>query len=123
MVWTNVLPAHNHRLSAPAVNMLESTEAYSLELALPGWQKEHVQLRIDGDLLIVSGELPEPEASETALTYRRREFGLRKFEKSFYLPDTVDVEGINATLDHGILSIALPKVPEAQPVRKEIAIA
>ena len=116
MIWTNV--PHHNRLRQPAVNTIESPEAYTLELALPGWQKDQVDLRVDGELLIVSGEL-----EQTDVTYRRREFGIAKFEKSFHLPETVDVEAVAATLDHGVLSIELPKVPEAQPVRKQIAIA
>lgn len=117
MIWTNV--PHANRLRQPAVNTIETAEAYTLELALPGWQKEHVELRVDGELLIVKGELTDaPEAD-----YRRREFGISQFEKSFHLPETVDVEAVAATLDHGVLSIELPKVPEAQPVRKQIAIA
>ena len=118
MIWTNIRP-HTNQLQAPAVNTIENEEAFVLELALPGWQKEQVDLRIDGELLIVSGNRTE----ETSPSYRRREFGLHSFEKSFHLPETVDVEGIEATLDHGVLSVSLPKVPEAQPVRKQIAIA
>ena len=116
MIWTNVPQAN--RLRQPAVNTIETSEAYLLELALPGWQKDQVDLRVDGELLVVTGEL---EAAD--VNYRRREFGIAKFEKSFHLPDTVDVDAVNATLDHGILRIELPKVPEAQPVRKQIAIA
>ena len=121
MIWTNIRPAVN-RLAAPAVNTLEDSDAYTLELALPGWQKEHVSLSVDGDLLIVRGELPKPAEGEQTPAYRRREFGLNEFEKSFHLPDTIDVEAINATLDYGILRIALPKVPEVKPVRKAIEI-
>lgn len=117
MIWTNV--PHSNRLRQPAVNTIETAEAYTLELALPGWQKGDVDLRVDGELLIVGGELGDaPEVN-----FRRREFGITKFEKSFHLPETVDVEAIAATLDHGVLSIELPKVPEAQPVRKQIAVA
>ncbi len=121
MIWTNIRPQVN-RLHLPAVNTRESEDAFTLELALPGWQKDQVELRVDGELLIVSGKTG-PETDERSGTYRRREFGITQFEKSFHLPESVEVDGINATLDHGILSIALPKVPEAQPVRKQIAIA
>ncbi len=120
MIWTNVRPTVN-RLAQPAVNTRENEEAYVLELALPGWQKEHVTLRVDGELLIVAGKLGGTD--DAAASYRRREFGITQFEKSFHLPETVDVDGINATLDHGILSITLAKVAEVQPVRKEIAIS
>lgn len=126
MIWTNMHPSTTHRMfnntdrfNRPQVNTFETDEAYSLELALPGWDKDEVNLSVDGELLIVSGK----QEVEDAPTYRRREFGLTAFEKSFHLPETVDVEGISATLERGILSIGLPKLPEAQPVRKAIAVA
>jgi len=118
MIWTNIRPSHT-RLTRPEVNAFESDEAYNLELALPGWQKSEVNLELDGDLLIVKGE----RAQEGAPDYRRHEFGLSTFEKSFHLPDTIDVENIAAGLERGVLTITLPKVPEAQPVRKLIAVS
>jgi len=125
MIWTNLNPSTAHRsfstnrFNRPEVNTYETDEAYNLELALPGWDKQDVSLEVDGELLIVKGT----NEIEDAPTYRRREFGLTSFEKSFHLPDTIDVEGIGATLDRGILNIRLPKVPEAQPVRKAIEVA
>jgi len=125
MIWTTLNPSTAHRsfntnrFNRPEVNTFETDEAYSLELALPGWDKEEVDLKVDGELLIVSGK----QEVEDAPNYRRREFGLTSFEKSFHLPDTVDIEGISATLERGVLSIGLPKVPAALPVRKEIEVA
>ena len=135
MIWTNIRPsalrtsasrashrfsnnAPNH-LNRPEVNTFETDEAFTLELALPGWDKQDVDLKVDGELLIVSGKLE----IEDEPNYRRREFGLTNFEKSFHLPESVDIDGIVATLEKGILAIGLPKVPESQPVRKEIAVA
>ena len=118
MIWTNIRPPAP-RFSRPEVNTFETDEAYVLELALPGWRKDDVTLEVDGDLLRVNGE----HTVEGAPEYRRREFGLAKFDKSFHLPDTIDVEAIGAALEHGVLTITLPKVPEAQPVRKAIAVA
>ena len=120
MIWTNIQPALRSRLQQPAVNITETATGYQLHLALPGWRKEEVSLNVDGDLLKVEGRL-EREGEE--LTFRRREFGLSEFEKSFHLPESIDVDAIDATLEHGVLTVQLPKVPEAQPVRKQIAVA
>ena len=120
MIWTNIRPAYaKTRLSHPAVNTVETDEAFILELALPGWEKSDVTLEVDGELLLVNGERDTANQPE----YRRREFGLTKFEKSFHLPETVDVDTISASLEQGVLAITLPKVPEAQPVRKAIEVA
>ena len=118
MIWTNLRTVPT-RLNQPAVNTYERDDAFVLELALPGWTKDAVTLEVDGDLLIVKGERAQDDAPE----YRRREFGLTSFEKSFHLPEQVDLDAIGAALEQGVLSITLPKVPEAQPVRKLIAVA
>lgn len=121
MLWTNIRPAHT-RLTRPAVNTIETDGAFLLELALPGWTKDQVTLEVDGDLLHVRGERKAAEGDD-APAYRRRQFGLDAFEKSFHMPETIDVEAIGAALELGVLTITLPKVPEAQPVRKAIEVA
>ena len=118
MIWTNLRTIPT-RINQPAVNTYERDDAFVLELALPGWQKSDVTLEVDGDLLLVKGE----RDTEGAPEYRRREFGLTSFEKSFHLPETVDVDGIGAAMDQGVLSVTLAKVPEVQPVRKLIEVA
>ena len=118
MIWTNILPSQT-RLNRPEVNTFETDENFNLELALPGWKKSEVQLEVDGDLLLVKGE----RVFESEPNYRRREFGLTSFEKSFHLPDTIDIDSIGATREQGVLHITLPKVAEAQPVRKAIPVA
>ncbi len=119
MIWTNIRPTQP-RFARPEVNTFETDEAYTLELALPGWSKSDVTLEVDGELLLVKGERT---VAEDAPAYRRREFGLTQFEKSFHLPESIDLDGIAAALEQGILAITLPKVPEVQPVRKAIAVA
>ena len=118
MIWTNIRTIPT-RLNHPAVNSYELDDAFVLELALPGWEKSSITLEVDGELLLIKGE----RDTETLPEYRRQEFGLVDFEKSFHLPETIDVEGIGATMEHGVLSVSLPKVPEVQPVRKLIEVA
>ena len=119
MLWTTFRPTVSTNFHRPAVNTIEQDDAFVLELALPGWAKTDIKLDVDGDVLHVRGE----RATEAAPEYRRREFGLDKFDKSFHLPETIDVEAIDASLEHGVLRIQLPKLQEALPVRREIAVA
>lgn len=120
MIWTNIRPLNHSPLTRPEVNVAELDDAYVIQLALPGWAKNEVTLEVDGDLLHVRGERVD---DSEAPAFRRREFGLRAFDKSFHLPESVDVETIGAAMDRGVLNVTLPKVAEAQPVRKAIAVA
>ena len=102
-----------------ATNVVESDEAYKLELAIPGFNKENVEVKLEADTLTIIGKAKEEEKE---LNYTRREFKYGEFEKAFTLPDTVDVSKINASFKDGILSFDLPKKEPAKPVSININV-
>ena len=99
----------------PTADVVETAEAFELHLALPGFRKEDVKLNVEKNQLTVSGERPRP-ADEEGRTYRVAESRFGSFERTFSLPDTVDVTNITAALDLGILTVKLPK--DAQKTAK-----
>lgn len=111
--------AHANR---PAVNISESADAFTIDVAAPGMEKSDFDLKIEKDTLTVSAK-KEVENAEEGTTWKRREFSFQSFERSFVLPETVDAEGIKASYTNGILSLALPKKPEAKPLVKSIEVA
>jgi HSP20 family protein len=100
----------------PATNIFETDADYKLELLLPGFKKEDVQLSYHENVLTVKAELPEnnQEKSEE-LKYEHREFGSYSFERKFKVPKTVNAENIAARFENGILVLVLPKKEEALP--------
>ena len=92
---------------------------------LPGFKKEEVQIQVQKNVLTVKVEKENKEEQKPEeYKYARREFGSFSFEKQFKLPETVNVEKINAVFENGILNLNLPKkeeVLEKSPV--EITIA
>jgi len=103
------------RLNAsPAVNIKETENLFDLELAAPGLTKKDFNIEVNEDVLTISFEKKEEnEANEE--NYKRREFGFQSFRRSFTLPETVNADKIQAKYDNGVLTLALPKKPEAQP--------
>jgi HSP20 family protein len=99
--------------NAPQVNILESDEAFTLELAAPGLRKEDFQLNVKDDTLTVSMEEKNTE-SDTDENYIRREYRFSSFKKSFQLPDSVDQGSIAAGYENGVLQITLPKVKKEE---------
>ncbi|WP_341226398.1 Hsp20/alpha crystallin family protein [uncultured Arcticibacterium sp.] len=97
--------------STPSANVLESDEAFKLELAVPGFKKEDFKINVDGKNLKISTVKKE----ESKENYVRREFSFSSFERFFYLPKSVDVDKIEASYEDGILSLTLPKKEEAKP--------
>ena len=99
--------------SAPATNVYETENDFRIELSLPGFTKEDVQLISKDNLLTIKVEKEKTEDKET-FKYTHREFGSYNFEKQYRLPKTVDAETISAKFENGILSVVLPKKEEAK---------
>ncbi len=98
----------------PATNVLETDNAFRLELLLPGFKKDDVQINYHEQVLTVKSELPEKKEKGTnEYKYENREFGVYNFERKFRVPKTVDAEKISAHFENGILKLELPKKEEA----------
>jgi HSP20 family protein len=99
--------------SAVAVNVLESADAFQLEVAAPGLTKEDFKLSVEKDILTIK-VAKETETVENAPEFRRREFNYSSFERSFKLGKNMNLDAIEARYENGILTVKLPKLPEAQ---------
>ena len=113
-------PQKNSTLAA--VNVHESDTNFTIEVAAPGFEKEHFDVKIENETLIISAK-NEQESKTDEVQWRRREFVATSFERSFKLPKTVDIEAINARYENGVLTLNLTKKPEAHPIVKTIEIA
>jgi HSP20 family protein len=104
--------------SLPAVNVSETDQEFHLELTVPGFSKDEINLAIEDDSLTISGE-KKAETEETEKKYTRKEFSYQNFKRTFNLPENVDQEKIEARFENGILFIGLPKKEaEVKAVRK-----
>lgn len=99
-------------VTAPAVNIIENEEDFCIEVAAPGMTKEDFKVNITPDNeLVISLEKRNEESSESKRkgTYLRREFSYSQFQQSLLLPDNVEREHISARMEHGVLTIRIPK--------------
>lgn len=103
----------NTGITLPKVNIKESTDSFSVEMAVPGLKKSDFQIDLDNQVLSISTEAKE-EREDKEENYTRREFGYSSFKRTFSLPETVDEEKIKASYNEGILSVHLPKKEEAK---------
>jgi HSP20 family protein len=100
----------------PATNVFETEKDFKVEILLPGFKKEDVQLNFHENVLTVKVELPEKEeVQEQEYKYQHREFGVYNFERKFRIPKTVNADNIAARFENGILELVLPKKEEALP--------
>ena len=98
--------------SKTATNVFETEAAFKIEVLLPGFAKEDLSLNVHNNVLTIKVE-KEKEENKEEYKYAHREFGAVNFEKQYKLPKSVDVEGINAKFENGILNVELPKKEEA----------
>ena len=120
---TDYLPKVN--ATAPAINVKESDKAYTVELAAPGMKKEdfNVHINDDGNLVIKMEQKQEHKEEDKNTRYLRRELSYSKFEQTLILPDDVKKEDISAKVEHGVLTVELPKmVEEKVKVSRQIEI-
>ena len=109
--------------TAPAINVIETQDEYTVELAAPGLKKEdfNVNINEEGNLVVKMEKKIEQEDKKAH--YLRREFNYTKFEQTLLLPDDVEKAKIAARVEHGVLTVTLPKTEQARTkVERQIEI-
>jgi HSP20 family protein len=102
----------------PAVDVTEGEKAYEVIAELPGMDEKNVEVKVAGGVLTIKGEKQE-EKEEKKKDYYLQERSFGSFERSFGIPEGVDADKIEASFKKGVLTVMLPKRPEAQkPVKK-----
>ncbi len=104
-------PAASHIL--PRVNILENKDAFNIQMALPGFNKEDISIDLNENVLKISGRKNAEESKE--IQYWRKEFLPGEFEKQFIVPESVDTEKISGSMEGGVLNLLLPKREELKP--------
>jgi len=95
----------------PVVNTREGEFAYHVDVDLPGVKKEDIKVDINKGVLTISGERKTKEEVKQE-DYYKVETYFGKFSRSFTLPDTVDIENIEAKSDNGVLEVIIPKLKD-----------
>ncbi len=112
--------AKNELTFNPSANVFETDNSFTLEISIPGYEKEQVSLSVENDLLTVKAEVKETE--EKDYKYSRREFTVSDFEKSFKLSKNINQEKIEAAFKNGVLVVTLPKKEEAISMKRQIDV-
>ena len=105
----------------PEVDIIEKNGAYEVIAELPGIDEKNIEVKLSNGNLFIKGEKQEEkEAKEKGYYLHERHFG--SFERCFRVPEGVDTDKIEATFKKGVLTLTLPKTPEAMKAEKKIAV-
>lgn len=100
-------------LSVP-VDIREEKDAYHLRADVPGMKPEDIEISVTHDTVTISGEMKsETEVKDEGWLRQERRSG--KFTRSFTLPVEIDSNKVDATFEHGVLHLTLPKSEAVRP--------
>jgi HSP20 family protein len=103
------------RAYAPRIDFTETDGEILVAAELPGLEEKDIHVSLDDGVLTIRGERTREVKSEDAKEVRHVETFHGKYERSLRLPAEVDADGIKAVYRNGILTVTLPKAPQAQP--------
>lgn len=105
----------NTNSTLPAVNVKETADAFEVEMAAPGMQKEDFKVELDNNVLTISSERKNETEEKEGEKYSRREFSYQSFQRSFTLAkEAVDADNIEARYENGVLRLNIPKREEVK---------
>lgn len=99
--------------SSLALDVIETGEDFVVKAAVPGIDPANVDISVEDDVLSIKGEFHQAEETNED-SYLRRELRFGSFQRTLRLPPTVDAERAHAKFEHGVLTLTLPKKPEAR---------
>lgn len=102
--------------SGVPLSMWEDENSLFIEVEVPGLKQEEIELTVHKGLLYIRGERKPAEGRK--YLYDGRSYG--QFERVVSLPETIDPESVQASLEHGLLLIAFRKAETARPRKVEI---
>jgi HSP20 family protein len=103
----------------PPVDIYETADGLVVKADLPGVAKDHLNVRVENNLLTIRGEAAHVAPGDPIY----REYGLVNFFRQFELNEKVDQTKISAELNHGVLTLNLPKAEEAKPKKIDIRVS
>lgn len=104
----------------PPTDVVEDADGIRISLELPGISPESVEVAVENRVLTVKGEKTQVNEQNSSRLHRyERSYG--RFERSFQLPETVDLDRIAARSENGVLTLTLPRAEQAKARKIEIA--
>jgi len=97
----------------PLSNIVETNTDFRIELSIPGFSKNDIKIKLDGQYLNISGEVENSDEKKEE-NFVRHEFSRQSFSRSFRLSNWVDSGNITAKYENGVLQLNVPKVDAAK---------
>jgi HSP20 family protein len=110
--WRAARPVYSRNGHTLPMDAYETDSAYTLQAVLPGATAESIKVSYEDDVLTIQAEVPQTEAEGRKLLAERT-YG--EYHRSVRVNGSINPDAIEASYADGILTLTLPKTPEAQP--------
>lgn len=110
------------RNAAPAVDVAESEEEFTVTCELPGMEQDDIDVSITSNALTIKGERKKDEEEKDEKHFRRESWS-GSFQRTLPMPATIDPDKAHANLKDGMLKINLPKKEDAKPKQINVNIS
>jgi len=107
-------------LSAFRTDVIDTGDAYKLDAELPGFKKEDIKIDVENDVLTISAER-KADSEENKPNFVKRERLYGSFSRSFDVSG-IEVDGIQASYNDGVLTLTMPKKVETAPASRRLEI-
>lgn len=110
--------AQMERFVAPVSSVLEDGDRYTLQVEMPGVNKEGLEISVENNELTILGRRSLPVVDGTLI---HRESRSENFRRAFELDPSIDTSKITAKIEHGVVTLTLPKAEQVKP--RKIAVS
>src|SRR6478672_11274269 len=97
---------------APVATVLENNDGYTLQVDMPGVNKDGLEMWVENNELTIIGRRSQPSVSGTPL---HRESRRENFRRSFELDPSINAGKISAKIEQGVVTLTLPKAEQVKP--------
>jgi len=110
--------------ATPKVDIKEDETGFEITAEMPGVKKENVQVHVEEGVLTIeaSNQSEDVEKDESTGKVIRRERHSGRYVRSFTIGKDIHEEDIKANLEHGILTLSLPKKKEPEATKRKISV-
>lgn len=109
--------------SMPAANVIKKGNVFELQLLVPGYSKEEIEIVVEDDILKVRGEKNKSGQTQESEEFILEEFDFDSFERCFKLSPKITHDKITAKYENGILTLAFEDIPvEEKKTHTKIAV-
>ena len=108
----NATQQRSEQFITPVASVVEDGDAYTLNVEMPGVNKEGLEISVENNELAIVGRRSLPQIEGTLI---HRESRTENFRRVFELDPSIDTSKVSARIDQGVLTLTLPKAEQVKP--------